>query len=154
MRAVAQRVAAASVAVAGEIVASIGAGLCVFAAAGQGDGPDDVTYVADKLANLRVFPDGDSAEGKSRMTLSVLDTGGQILLIPQFTLYGDVRKGRRPDFTSAAPPDEGRALLGALVSGLRDRGVPVETGVFGADMHVGAENSGPVTILIDSRKTF
>lgn len=154
MRAVAQRVVAALVAVGEEIVASIGPGLCVFAAAGQGDGPEDIAYTADKLANLRVFPDESGVDGKARMTRSVLDIGGEVLLVPQFTLYGDVRKGRRPDFTDAARPEEGRALLNALAAGLRDRGVLVREGVFGADMHVRAENSGPVTILIDSRRTF
>lgn len=154
MRAVAQRVVAASVAVGGEVVASIGPGLCVFAAAGQGDGPEDVTYTADKLVNLRVFAGEASAEGKARMTRSVLDVGGEILLVPQFTLYGDVRKGRRPDFTGAARPENGRALLDALAAGLSDRGVPVRTGVFGADMEVRVHNAGPVTILIDSRRAF
>ena len=154
MRAVAQRVVAASVAVGGEVVASIGSGLCVFAAAGPGDGPEDLAYTADKLANLRVFPEEAGAEGKSRMSRSVLDVRGQILLVPQFTLYGDVRRGRRPDFTAAARPEEGRTLLEALAAGLRARGVAVETGVFGADMHVHVENAGPVTILIDSRRAF
>ncbi len=154
MRVVAQRVAAASVAVGGEVVASIGVGLCVFAAAGRGDGPDDVAYIADKLAGLRVFPEDPGAEGKSRMTRSVLDIGGEALLVPQFTLYGDVRKGRRPDFTGAASPDVGRPLLDHLAVSLRQRGVLVQEGVFGADMHIRVDNSGPVTILLDSRRTF
>lgn len=154
MRAVAQRVAEASVAVGGEVMASIEVGLCVFAAAGQGDGPEDVTYTADKLANLRVFPEEDGAPGRSRMSRCVLDIGGEILLVPQFTLYGDIRRGRRPDFTAAARPEDGRCLLTDLAVALGERGVRVREGVFGADMDVRVSNAGPVTILIDSRRSF
>lgn len=136
------------------MVASIGPGLCVFAAAGTGDGAADVGYIADKLAGLRVFPVVGDAAGTSRMTLSLLDTHGEILLVPQFTLYGDVRRGRRPDFTGAARPPEGRSLLQALAGALRGHGLMVREGVFGADMDVLAANAGPVTILLDSRRAF
>jgi D-tyrosyl-tRNA(Tyr) deacylase len=154
VRAVAQRVTAASVAVAGQVVARIGRGLCVFAAAGRGDGPEDIAYLADKLAHLRVFPEDGGAVGRARMVRSLLEVGGELLLVPQFTLYGDVRRGRRPDFTGAAPPEEGRSLLAALAGALRARGVVVQEGVFGADMCVRADNDGPVTVLLDSRRTF
>jgi D-tyrosyl-tRNA(Tyr) deacylase len=154
VRAVAQRVTSAAVAVGGEVRASIGPGLCVFAAAGRGDGVADVAYVGDKLVHLRVFPEAGGAGGRARMTLSALECGAAVLLVPQFTLYGDVRHGRRPDFTAAAPPEEGRALLAALAARLRQAGLRVEEGVFGADMEVRVAGDGPVTILLDSRRVF
>lgn len=146
----AQRVLRAEVAVQGRAAVAIGRGLCVFAAVGQGDGAADVTYLADKLAHLRVFPGVDSG----RMTASLLQAGGEMLLIPQFTLYGDVRRGRRPDFGAAAPPGEGAALLEALAVALRGHGVPLRQGIFGADMLVAVDGDGPVTILLDSRRAF
>lgn len=154
MRAVAQRVRQAAVDVSGVRVAAIGLGLCVFVAAGRGDGPADVRYMADKLAHLRVFSSAAEPAGAARMTLSPLQAGGEVLLIPQFTLYGDVRHGRRPDFAEAARPQEGRALLAELALGLRQQGLVVGEGVFGADMRVQADNDGPVTILLDSRRAF
>lgn len=154
MRAVAQRVSSASVSVGGVPVAAIGPGLCVFAAAGAHDGDADVGYIADKLARLRVFPATGGAAGPPRMTLSLLDIGGELLLIPQFTLYGDVRRGRRPDFTGAAPPQKGRSLLQSLATALRGHGLMVREGVFGADMDIRADNTGPVTILLDSGRIF
>lgn len=154
MRAVAQRVRSASVAVDGRVCAEIGPGLCVFAAAGRGDGPADVAYVGGRLAGLRIFPAAPGSAGPERMQRSALESGGAVLLVPQFTLYGDVRRGRRPDFTAAAPAEEGRALLVALAEHLRAAGLPVAEGVFGADMRVRADGDGPVTILVDSRRVF
>ena len=158
MRAVAQRCRRAGVDVGGEAVARIGLGLCVFVAAGRGDGDADVAYVADKLAGLRVFPEAAGPPGASeaspRMTASLREAGGSLLLVPQFTLYGDVRRGRRPDFGGAAPPDAGRTLLQALAARVRAAGVPVAEGVFGADMTVHVENWGPVTVLLDSARGF
>lgn len=147
MRAVAQRCRAAEVRVAGDLVAEIGQGLCVFVAAGRDDGSDDVRYVAAKLAGLRVFPRPGSDR---RMDLSLAEVGGTLLLVPQFTLYGDTRHGLRPDFRAAANPEAGRALLADLTGALRAAGVVVAEGVFGADMRVLVENDGPVTIWIES----
>lgn len=149
MRAVVQRCSRASVAVGGEVVGAIGLGLVAFVAAGRGDGPEDVAYIADKIAGLRVFPGPDG-----RMSLPPTEVGGAVLVVPQFTLYGDVRRGRRPDFTAAAPPEDGRRLLEELTAALRARGLSVKSGVFGAHMHVDVANDGPVTILLDSRKMF
>jgi len=149
MRAVAQRVASASVVVEGEIVGAIGEGLLVYLGAGRGDGDADVRYMIEKLAGLRVFQD---PQGK--MSLSVEDLGGGMLVVPQFTLYGDVRRGRRPSFDAAAPPEIAEAQYEDVVRGLRDRGISVATGRFRATMQVRAEVAGPVTILVDSRKTF
>lgn len=145
-----QRCRAASVEVAGDVVAQIGRGLCVFAAAGRDDGPDDVRYLAGKLAGLRVFPRPGAVP--PRMVAGLAEVGGSLLLIPQFTLYGDMRHGLRPDFRGAAAPEPGRALVAALGQALRDAGVPVSEGVFGADMRVRVDNDGPVTILLDSAR--
>lgn len=149
MRAVAQRVSSASVTVAGEVVGAIDRGLLVFLGAAEDDDPKDVSYMADKLAGLRVFPDD---EGK--MSRSVEDVGGGVLVVSQFTLFGDVRRGRRPSFDGAAPPEEANRLYEEVVSRLRDRGLHVATGRFRAMMDVSAVVDGPVTILIDSRKLF
>jgi D-tyrosyl-tRNA(Tyr) deacylase len=154
VRAVVQRCRAAWVEVAGREVGRIGLGLCALVAAGRGDGPEDVRYVADKLAHLRVFPAAPGAEGGERWAVSVREAGGAVLLVPQFTLYGDVRHGRRPDFGAAAPPAEGRVLLEDLAARLAEHGVPLAQGVFGADMTVHLVNWGPVTILLDSRRAF
>jgi D-tyrosyl-tRNA(Tyr) deacylase len=173
MRAVVQRCRAAEVAVAGRVVAAIACGLCAFVAAGRDDGADDVAYIAQKLQGLRVFPEmrppgdgpgpaaapagqpeGGPAPPSPRMLRSLAEVRGALLLVPQFTLYGDVRRGRRPDFTAAAAPEPGRALLAALAARLRTSGLAVEEGVFGADMEVRVANWGPVTILLDSRRTF
>ena len=149
MRAVVQRVTEAHVVVDGREVGRIGAGFVVLLGVGRDDGPADVEAVSAKVAELRVFED---AEGKMNRALG--DTGGSVLLVSQFTLFGDVRKGRRPSFIDAAPPDLAVALYEDVARALRARGVPTETGVFRADMRVALVNDGPVTILIDSRKSF
>jgi D-aminoacyl-tRNA deacylase len=149
MRAVVQRVRAARVEVEGTVVGEVGLGLCAFVAAGKGDEDTDLVYLADKIVTLRVFPD---EQGK--MNRSVVEAGGAILCVSQFTLYGDVRRGRRPGFDAAMPPAEARAAYDRFVAMLRGRGVEVTTGVFGADMRVVVDNDGPVTILVDSKRTF
>lgn len=149
MRAVAQRVSSASVTVDGEVVGHIGRGLLVYLGAAEGDGDDDVASMADKLAGLRIF-----ADDAGKMSLSVTDIGGGILVVSQFTLFGDVRRGRRPSFDGAAPPDEANRLYEAVVARLRETGLEVATGRFRAMMDVSAVVHGPVTILIDSRKLF
>lgn len=148
MRAVVQRVTRASVTVGGTSTGRIDAGLLVFAGVMAGDGPADVEYIASKVRELRIFPDESG-----RMNRSVGDIGGGLLVVSQFTLAGDVRKGRRPAFDAAAPAAEARALFDALVDRLREGG-PVETGVFQAQMEVELVNDGPVTILLDSKRLF
>jgi D-tyrosyl-tRNA(Tyr) deacylase len=149
MRAVVQRVREASVEVGGTRVSSIGPGLLVLLGVGRDDGPGDVQYVAGKIRDLRVFDDE-----QGRMNRAVAEVGGAVLIVSQFTLYGDVRKGRRPSFDQAAPPDLGRALYEAVAAELAASGVPVQTGVFGTVMQVRLVNDGPVTILLDSRRSF
>ena len=150
MRAVVQRCRRGSVTVAGEVVGAIDHGLVVLLGAGRGDAEADVAYVVDKLVNLRIFADD---EGK--MNRSVLDIAGGVLLISQFTLFGDARKGRRPAFIDALEPAAAEALYERAVAAVRSLGVArVATGVFRADMQVELVNDGPVTILIDSRKQF
>ncbi len=131
-------------------VGAIDGGLCVLVGAGEGDGPGDVAYIADKVVGLRVFPDE-----AGRMNRSVLDTGGGVLAVSQFTLYGDARKGRRPSFVTALAPEAAEPLYESLLSRLRDRGVArVAGGEFGANMAVDLVNDGPVTLLLDSQKQF
>ena len=149
MRAVVQRVSSARVEVAGEIVGSIGKGLLAFVGVARDDVDDDARTTASKISGLRVFNDDDGA-----MNRSLLEAGGSILAVSQFTLYGDVRKGRRPSFVDAAPGESAQGLFDRVVELLRRDGIAVETGVFGASMQVELTNDGPVTILIDSRKTF
>jgi D-tyrosyl-tRNA(Tyr) deacylase len=149
MRAVVQRVSKAQVLVGEEIVGSIGTGLVVLLAVGSGDGSEDIGFMVRKLVNLRVFNDADG-----KLNRSVVDAGGEILLISQFTLYGDCRKGNRPSFTRAAPPDEADATYQQLAEELRSRGVRVATGRFQAMMSVSLVNEGPVTLIIDSKKEF
>ncbi len=149
MRAVVQRVTRASVAVHDQIISEIGQGYLVLLGVEAGDTEQDLNYMVDKVANLRVFED---EQGK--MNRSLLDTGGQLLLVSQFTLLGDVRHGRRPSFIAAEAPDKADQLYSQAANRLRDIGIPVETGVFRADMAVSLVNDGPVTILLDSRKTF
>ncbi|RMH36441.1 MAG: D-tyrosyl-tRNA(Tyr) deacylase [Deltaproteobacteria bacterium] len=150
MRAVVQRVSRAKVTVDGDVVGEIGPGLCVLVGAGAGDTGADADYIANKVAHLRVFED---AGGK--MNRSVVDTGGGVLVVSQFTLYGDARKGRRPTFTAALEPVAAEALCARVVDALRAAGVArVETGRFRATMDVDLVNAGPVTILLDSRKAF
>jgi D-tyrosyl-tRNA(Tyr) deacylase len=149
MRAVVQRVNEASVTVEGELVGGIGRGLLVYLGAAYGDEPKDVQYVAEKISGLRVFPNDDG-----RMSLSVGDVGGAVLVVSQFTLFGDVRRGRRPSFDGAAGPEEAQRLYLELVQRLRAKGLPVETGTFRAMMLVRSTVDGPVTIQIDSRKLY
>jgi D-tyrosyl-tRNA(Tyr) deacylase len=150
MRAVVQRVTAARVLVAGRVVGEIGRGLLVLLGVARDDTPQDVTYVAAKIRDMRIF-DGEDGRPNHR---SVVDVGGAVLLVSQFTLYGDLRKGRRPSFDAAAPPDEARQLYEDLVRELTAAAVPVATGEFRASMQVELVNDGPVTMLIDSRRSF
>ena len=145
MRAIVQRVTVASVKVAGEPVGRIGPGLVLLVGVRHGDSPAAARWLAEKVAHLRIFADDDS-----KFNRSVLDVGGSILLISQFTVYGDCRKGRRPNFTAAAAPDVAAPLLDMLAEELRNRGLPVETGEFGAMMQVSLTNDGPVTVLVDT----
>jgi D-aminoacyl-tRNA deacylase len=147
MRAVVQRVSRARVIVDGSVTGEIGPGLVVLIAVGREDA--SATAMAEKIVNLRIFGDD-----RGKMNRSVLDTGGAILAISQFTLYGDARGQRRPSFIQAAPPELGKALYDELVLALRALGVRVETGVFQAHMSLELTNDGPVTILLDSDKTF
>ena len=149
MRAVVQRCREARVEVAGEVVGAVGPGLVAFVGAGKGDGDAEARYVVDKLLGLRVF-----ADEAGRMNRSVVEAGGALLVVSQFTLYGDVRRGRRPAFDGALEPGAARALLERMVEWLRAGGVRVETGRFGADMRVLVDNDGPVTILLDSSRAF
>ncbi len=147
MRAVIQRVQKASVVVAGEEVGSIGSGIMALVGAGAEDTETDADYIAKKIVDLRIFED---PEGK--MNLSLEDTGGSVLVISQFTLYGDCRKGRRPSFVHALEPQEADRLVNHVKAGISARGIPVQSGVFGADMKVSLLNDGPVTLLLDSQK--
>ena len=149
MRAVVQRVSRANVRVDGRITGEIGPGLVILVAVGKEDTETTASAMAEKVANLRVF--GDDA---GKMNRSLMDTGGAALAISQFTLYGDARGQRRPSFIQAAPPELGKSLYGEFVRALRAMGVGVETGVFQAHMAVELVNDGPVTILLDSEKTF
>jgi D-tyrosyl-tRNA(Tyr) deacylase len=144
MRAVVQRVSQASVTVDGEVVGAVGSGLLVLLGIGEGDGEEEARWLAHKTANLRIFSD---AEGK--MNLSAQDVGGAVLVVSQFTLHGDVRRGFRPSFTHAAPPEVAEPLVDLFCDAVRSEGVPVETGVFGAHMDVALVNDGPVTIILD-----
>jgi D-aminoacyl-tRNA deacylase len=149
VRAVAQRVREATVTVGGEVVGTIGAGLLVYLGAASDDDADDVEYTAQKLVGLRIFPDD---EGK--MSRSLADTGGSMLVVSQFTLFGDVRRGRRPSFDGAAAPERANELYERLCARVRELGVRAETGRFRATMHVSSVGDGPVTILVDSKKLF
>ncbi|HYP29359.1 MAG TPA: D-aminoacyl-tRNA deacylase [Blastocatellia bacterium] len=149
MRAILQRVTEARVEVGGRAVGEIGQGLLVLLGVAREDGREDADYLAEKIINLRIF-----ADGQGRMNLSLGDTGGAMLVVSQFTLYGDARKGRRPSYSDAAEPEKASSLYEYFVERVRAQGVRVETGVFQAMMEVSLTNSGPVTILLDSRKTF
>lgn len=149
MRAVIQRVERASVSVEGEIKGQIGAGFLVLIGVEEGDGDADFKYIADKVPNLRVFEDD-----QGKMNRSLLDVGGELLAVSQFTLLGDARGGRRPSFITAARPETADPMYERLVADWRVRGIRVETGVFGAHMKVALVNDGPVTILLDSRRLF
>ncbi len=145
MRVVIQRVSRASVSVDGGIIGQIGHGALILAGVKDGDTKDDVRYLAGKITGLRIF-----ADGESHFHNSVIETGGSVLVVSQFTLYADTRKGRRPSFVEAAQPAEAERLYELLISELRNQGLTVETGRFGAMMNVELVNDGPVTIIIDS----
>ena len=149
MRAVLQRVSRASVTVDARVTGEIGSGLVVLVAVGREDSAATAASMAEKIVNLRIFNDE-----LGKMNRSVLDTGGAILAVSQFTLYGDARGQRRPSFLLAAPPEQGKALYEEFVRALKMLGVRIETGVFQAHMAVELVNDGPVTILLDSEKTF
>jgi D-aminoacyl-tRNA deacylase len=154
MRSVVQRVRSARVTVAGGTVGEIGPGLLALVGVVAGDGPDDVAYVASKIRDMRIFEDDGDAQGRKRMNRSVADIGGSVLVVSQFTLAADMRKGRRPSFDDAAPPELARTLYESVVRALRGAGLHVETGEFQAMMVVTLDNDGPVTILLDSRRHF
>lgn len=149
MRAVVQRVSRAKVTVNGWTSGEIGLGALVLVGVGHGDGEGDAIYLAEKIAGLRIFEDVDG-----KMNRSVLDVGGSVLAVSQFTLYGDVRRGKRPSFDSAAPPDQARRLYEFFVERIRATGLRCETGRFQETMQVELVNEGPVTILLDSKKEF
>lgn len=149
MRAVIQRVHRANVDVEEKTVGRIGPGLVVFLGVGREDQHEDCDYMAGKIAGLRIFEDAAGL-----MNLSVQDCNGSILAISQFTLYGDCRKGRRPGFSAAAPPEEAEKLYDYFCTVLRNKGIKVATGCFGATMRIMVDNDGPVTILMDSNKLF
>ena len=149
MRAVVQRVAEAAVIIRGEEVGSIGRGLLVLLGVGENDAEKDAAYLADKIANLRIFSDP-----ADKMNLSVADIGGSVLVVSQFTLWGDCRKGRRPSFIEAARPEQAIPLYEKFIGELKVRDITVATGRFQEMMRVSLINDGPVTILLDSRKLF
>ena len=149
MRAVVQRVTSASVTVDGKVEGRIGAGLLAFVGVAHADGPGDLDYIASKIRDLRIFPDEHG-----RMNRSIVETGGALLVVSQFTLLADSRKGRRPSFDEAAPAAHAESLYDMLVQRLRADGLQVETGLFQAHMDVALVNDGPVTILLDSQKQF
>ena len=149
MRMVCQRVSEAEVKVNNQQVGKIGKGLLVYLSVGKGDGESDAQFMADKLANLRIF-----ADEAGKMNLSVQDVGGAILLVSNFTLHGDCRKGRRPGFDAAAEPEAAQQLYEKVAELIAGQGVTVEKGVFGEYMQVSSVNDGPVTFLLDSSKLF
>ena len=149
MRAVVQRVSRASVEVDGTTVGAIGPGLMVLLGISQDDGPEQAAWLANKIAGLRIFPDH-----RDKLNLSVMDTGGEVLVVSQFTLWGDCAKGRRPSFVRAAGGEAAEPLYLAFVEELRKLGPSVATGSFGAMMEVSLVNSGPVTLLVDTEKAF
>ena len=152
MKAVVQRVSSASVRVGDRITGQIGAGLLAFVGVERGDGPADAEYIAGKIGELRVFD--EPTDPAKRLNRSVRDVGGSVLVVPQFTLAADCRKGRRPSFDAAEAPHVAKPLVDDVVRRLRDAGLAVETGEFQAMMQVSLVNDGPVTLLLDSRKRF
>ncbi|WP_297635750.1 D-aminoacyl-tRNA deacylase [uncultured Clostridium sp.] len=149
MRAVVQRVLESSVEVDSKIIGSINKGLNVLVALKEDDTIEDLKYIRDKVLNLRVFEDD-----KERMNLSLKDIGGEILIISQFTLYGDCRKGRRPNFMKSMEPKKAKELYEEFLEMMKEEGLKVQSGEFGADMKVNIQNDGPVTILLESSKEF
>jgi len=149
MRAVIQRVARAEVRVDGQVVGAVGKGLLVLLGVAQDDGEEAARFLADKVAALRVFEDS-----AGKMNLSLAEVGGGVLVVSQFTLFGDLRKGNRPSFTGAAPPEPANALYERFCAMLREKGFPVATGVFRAHMEVELVNDGPVTLMLDSTRLF
>ena len=149
MRAVVQRVLEASVQVDGNMVSSIGRGILVFAGLHETDADPDIEYIISKILGARIFNDEDGV-----MNCSVTDIGGEVLLISQFTLYGDIRRGKRPSYSSAMTPDRAKVAFASFVERFRARHEKTKAGIFGADMKVSLVNDGPVTILIDSGKLF
>src|SRR5699024_4203645 len=149
MRAVIQRVSAADVKIKGNIVGEIGEGLLVLLGVGKEDTEEDAEYLTKKILNLRIFEDEDG-----KMNLSLLDIKGELLIVSQFTLYGDVRKGRRPSFTDSASPKKAEEIYEQFIDNCKAENINVEKGQFGAEMDVSLVNNGPVTILLDSKKTF
>jgi len=145
VRAVVQRVSHASVSVDSATVGKIGPGLLVLLAAAHGDGPEQVRWMADKIVGLRIF-----ADDQGKMNVSLAQARGEMLVVSQFTLSGDCRKGKRPSFTGAAPPDEANSLYRDFIEAVRGQGIPVAEGVFGAMMEVSLVNDGPVTLIVDS----
>ncbi len=146
MKALLQRVSQASVSIGGEVVGRIGPGLVVLVGIAGGDGEKEIDYLVNKTVNLRIFPDEEG-----RFNLSALEIGGELLLVSQFTLLADTRKGRRPSFVDAAPPQEAESLFARFVAAARATGLKVETGRFQEHMMVQIQNDGPVTIMLDSR---
>ena len=149
MRAVVQRVSSSSVTVDGSVIGSTKQGLLVLLGVTDTDTIEDVQYICEKVSHLRIFEDEDD-----KMNLSILDVGGEVCLVSQFTLYGDARKGRRPNFMKAAPPDMAERLYLEVVEAFKKKGLTVSTGQFQAHMQVALVNDGPVTILLDSNKEF
>lgn len=149
MRAVVQRISYGNVKVNEETVGEIDKGLLVFLGIGKHDSEEDINYLVNKILGLRIFEDENE-----KMNLSLLDIKGDILIVSQFTLYGDVRKGRRPNFTDSAPPEIAEKMYKQFISKCKKNDIKVEEGIFGADMDVSLVNDGPVTILLDSKKTF
>lgn len=147
MRAVIQRVNNASVAVSGKVIGKIGKGLLVFLGVGEGDTEADLKYIADKTVGLRIFSDADD-----KMNLSVRDISGEVLVVSQFTLYGDCRKGKRPSFSSSMEPKGAEEMYEDFIKMIESNGIKTAHGEFGADMQVSILNDGPVTILLDSSK--
>ena len=149
MKVLVQRVTKASVSVGGEVVGEIDRGLVVLVGVARGDAERDAIYLADKIVNLRIF-----ADEASKFNLSALETGGEFLIISQFTLLADIRKGRRPSFEEAAPPEQAETLVNFFIGRVRDTGLKVETGRFQQHMLVEIHNDGPVTIALDSKDKF
>ena len=149
MRAVIQRVSSASVTVSSEITGEIGPGLLVFLGIHHDDGDQEIQWMAEKVSNLRIFEDD-----AGKMNRSLIDTGGAMLVVSQFTLYGDCRKGRRPGYSAAAPPEHANALYQQFITNIAESGIEIASGKFQAHMDVSLVNDGPVTLLLDSNKTF